>query len=510
MSMIDELKSRVGSTIRPTKFHLHPTVKHSPVPRLFACNDPPSESERLLILHTVENREKEIQDIDRRMKLSEWSCGSSAGQWATKKSIREEFIRLHKLLLSPIRVLPTEICNLCFTIRSWRAIVLSMSQLWDAITIDFSQPRSTLLASLKYLQIMLGRSSEQLLRISLISGPTSSSAVFEALADVMPACERWEEFAISAPYDVMAALDQITTNGLPETLIQDLKLLLKRSTSTRVKKLHLLVTPSGAVPPGSITELLELCPEVIDLELPLPPRKDLSNLILGQNPIHLVPGLRYLTFHNDVFEWNPGVTQRLAAIASSRCEPRTPPASPSCPSRHLRFPTEDACLDAFAVLHDVRVGYGRIYSEDVNETFCKVLNTLDAPCEENWVLKGLQNVKAAATKLTPIFTQRLSYVIEFSEDAEYESIETLYLNDSAIPGNQEHKFKERGLQALQQWCKILLEDAPNCKWGFEPPSSLVYVPTGDPIRQSKLQSLKMFFGLDMASESLQCLISGED
>ncbi|CAA7271154.1 unnamed protein product [Cyclocybe aegerita] len=537
-----------------------------------------------------------------------------------------------------------------------------MSRLWDTITVDFSQPRSTLRVSLKYLQIMLGRSSDQLLRISLISGPTSSSAVFEALADVIPACERWEEFSISAPYDVIVALDrpplklpslrrldvklwsgfgqhpphevllrsfndcpvlhtasitgngatvllisrwhqlhsfggrtsdlttiqkflasypqitclsitivpvplasnqqtlnmpavrciklffdpspndsllevgrtllrllilpsveEITTNNLPGTLIQDLKLLLKRSTSTRVKKLYLLGMPSGIVPAGSITELLELCPDIVDLELPLPPPRDLSNLVLGQNSTHLVPGLKSLTFHNDRFDWNPGAMQTLTAITSSRCEPRPPSASPFCSTIHLRFPTEDACLDAFAMLHDVRVGYGRIYLEDVNETFCKVLDTLEAPCEENWVLKGLQSVKAVATKSTTTCIQRLSYVIEFSEDSEAESVKALYrskvhhamlrfiqLNDSAIPGNQKHNFKERGLQTLRQWCKILLEDAPNCKWGFEPPGSLVYIPTGDSIRQSKLHALKMFFGLDMSSGSLQCLISKED
>ena len=73
---------------------------------------------------------------------------------------------------------------------------------------------------------------------------------------------------------------------------------------------------------GELTTLLRLTPHLVELNLPLPPPEDLSNLIIRRNSRPLVPLLQMLTFEAEAVR-RAEISQALNDLAVSRCYQNT-------------------------------------------------------------------------------------------------------------------------------------------------------------------------------------------
>jgi hypothetical protein len=114
----------------------------------------------------------------------------------------------------------------------------------------------------------------------------------------------------------LPAIQEIRIAGFEGHLIPVLIAMISRSQSPcMLKKLAFRTSELNS---GELTTLLRLTPHLVDLNLPLPPPEDLSNLIIGRDSRPLVPLLQTLTFEAEAFH-RAETSQALNALAVSRC-----------------------------------------------------------------------------------------------------------------------------------------------------------------------------------------------
>ena len=118
----------------------------------------------------------------------------------------------------------------------------------------------------------------------------------------------------------LPAIQEILIAGFEGHLITVLTAMISRSHSPCMLKKFAFRT--SELDSGELTTLLRLTPHLVDLNLPLPPPEDLSNLIIGRNSRPLVPLLQMLTFEAEAVR-RAETSQALNALAVSRCYKNT-------------------------------------------------------------------------------------------------------------------------------------------------------------------------------------------
>ena len=114
----------------------------------------------------------------------------------------------------------------------------------------------------------------------------------------------------------LPAIQEMWIAGFTGHLIPVLTAMISRSHSPCLLKKFAFRTTELAS--GELTTLLKLTPHLLDLNLPLPPPEDLTNLIYGRNSRPLVPLLQTLTVEADAIR-RAETSQLLNALAFSRC-----------------------------------------------------------------------------------------------------------------------------------------------------------------------------------------------
>ncbi|KAF8802727.1 hypothetical protein BYT27DRAFT_7196460 [Phlegmacium glaucopus] len=114
----------------------------------------------------------------------------------------------------------------------------------------------------------------------------------------------------------LPAIQEIWVAGFEGHLITVLTAMISRSHSPCMLKKFAF--RASEMESGELTKFLKLTPHLIDLNLPLPPSEDLTNLIIGQNSRPLVPLLQVLTIEADAIR-RVETSQLLNALAVSRC-----------------------------------------------------------------------------------------------------------------------------------------------------------------------------------------------
>ena len=114
----------------------------------------------------------------------------------------------------------------------------------------------------------------------------------------------------------LPAIQEILIAGFEGHLITVLIDMISRSPSPCMLKKFAFRT--SELDSGELTALLRLTPHLVDLNLPLPPPDDLSNLVIGQSSKPLVPLLQMLTFEAEAVR-RAETNQALNALAVSRC-----------------------------------------------------------------------------------------------------------------------------------------------------------------------------------------------
>ena len=114
----------------------------------------------------------------------------------------------------------------------------------------------------------------------------------------------------------LPAIQEIRIAGFDGHLITVLTAMISRSRSPCMLKKFAFRT--SELNSGELTRLLRLTPHLVELNLPLPPPEDLSNLIIGRNSRPLVPRLQMLTFEAEGIR-RAETSQILNTLAASRC-----------------------------------------------------------------------------------------------------------------------------------------------------------------------------------------------
>ena len=119
----------------------------------------------------------------------------------------------------------------------------------------------------------------------------------------------------------LPAIQEILISGFEGHLITILTAMISRSQSPCMLKKFAFRT--SELDSGELTTLLRLTPLLVELNLPLPPPEDLSNLIIGRNNNNnnsrpLVPLLQMLTFEAEAVR-RAETSQALNDLAVSRC-----------------------------------------------------------------------------------------------------------------------------------------------------------------------------------------------
>ena len=114
----------------------------------------------------------------------------------------------------------------------------------------------------------------------------------------------------------LPAIQEILIAGFEGHLITVLTAMISRSHSPCMLKK--LAFRTSELDSGELTTLLRLTPHLVELNLPLPPPEDLSNLIISRNSRPLVPFLQMLTFEAETVR-RAETSQALNALAVSRC-----------------------------------------------------------------------------------------------------------------------------------------------------------------------------------------------
>lgn len=237
-----DLRKRGASFLRNAILPILPGVSglivlESPVPHLLISNDPPREEEVALARNVI--RKVGVEEERMKTKLSTRSLGRDVGYWSTvtrhKIAQTSLFIQQHQGVVSPLRILPTEILQEIFLFvvgtrteaqwttvadipwvlgqvcQTWRKCALALSCLWNHLpTMDLSTSDMTMRTKLQleYLEELIHRSRSAPLDIYLFS--LGFKGISHPIVDlVIQHCERWEVITIKIDISLLHRFREI-------------------------------------------------------------------------------------------------------------------------------------------------------------------------------------------------------------------------------------------------------------------------------------------------------------
>ena len=225
----------------------------SPVPHLVESNAAPTDAERTLIQVAIDNISSELAAAHDFSPTLEHEPNKPKPMEDTDFEIAQEFVRVHKAILSPFRRLPNEIigeiiCHYSQSVifrdpykemgmtigfwdndiwpmvpsqvcQSWRGIALSLRHLWARIVIDtckweLGRPPKRFLHVFK---TALSRSAGAPLAISMcachiLQGPIQDRE-FDTIIDIlMSHSDKWETLYITSNRSFLKSLQRVKNN----------------------------------------------------------------------------------------------------------------------------------------------------------------------------------------------------------------------------------------------------------------------------------------------------------
>jgi len=196
--MFSKLQRRTGNNPSST-----------PLSHLLTSNDSPSDAEETLVRNTIKAMRGEI--IALKLKIDNYSSYSrSVNTLEDRKATIIRNITAHESIISPLRRLPPELLQVIFlqthwdpqttstlawslsqVCRSWRTIVHDTPILWNYITINFNKKPTKLHPQEDRLKLILQRSGNVDLRISISGIMNQGDRRLSLLLILMAQSERW-------------------------------------------------------------------------------------------------------------------------------------------------------------------------------------------------------------------------------------------------------------------------------------------------------------------------------
>ncbi|KAF5310736.1 hypothetical protein D9619_007890 [Psilocybe cf. subviscida] len=217
MQFINKSTKRKINSILPGK------KKASPVPHLLKTNDPPSDSEIILVQDALVKAREELEVL-------EYQLGRIAAthEDALKKDEKsyQKFIRSHTAVLSLVRRLPDDILATIFeevsfsprayyshppwalsqVCRDWRRVALSLPHLWKCIDLKLDVESQKTHSFLTFLTNHLDRSNQVPLNIFVACSTSAYDYVHHPFIDILCRCaERWGSFNVTVPGTTLQA-----------------------------------------------------------------------------------------------------------------------------------------------------------------------------------------------------------------------------------------------------------------------------------------------------------------
>ena len=221
----------------------------SPVPHLIESNAAPTDAERTLIQDAIDNISGELAPARDYSSLLEHEANKPKPMEDADVEIAQEFLRVHKAILSPFRRLPNEIigeiiCHYCQSVvyrdpyteirmaigfwdndvwpvvpsqvcQSWRGIALSLRHLWARIVFDtciweLKRPPKRFLHVLK---TGLSRSAGAPLAISICHQAPIQDRDFDTILDILMAhSDKWETLYITSYRSFLESFQRVKNN----------------------------------------------------------------------------------------------------------------------------------------------------------------------------------------------------------------------------------------------------------------------------------------------------------
>lgn len=221
----------------------------SPVPHLIESNAAPTDAERTLIQDAIDNISGELAPARDYSSLLEHEANKPKPMEDADVEIAQEFLRVHKAILSPFRRLPNEIIgeiirHYCQSVvyrdpyteirmaigfwdndvwpvvpsqvcQSWRGIALSLRHLWARIVFDtciweLKRPPKRFLHVLK---TGLSRSAGAPLAISICHQAPIQDRDFDTILDILMAhSDKWETLYITSYRSFLESFQRVKNN----------------------------------------------------------------------------------------------------------------------------------------------------------------------------------------------------------------------------------------------------------------------------------------------------------
>jgi len=265
--------------------------------------------------------------------------------------------------------------------------------------------------------------------------------------------------------------------------------------------------------PGSLTALLELTPQLLELQLELPPLDDFLRLIVVPGSSPLVPMLETLIIHVDVEDIWKDIP--FTALARSRCE------IDKVSTEFFSLPSERRKLKTFRLAffnpHLCRMAQAALngWLEDDPKPNSDQTHHLRL-----WKHMLHEELPELDYKLRPRkrkfdlkFAHRLDRLLKTIEQFQLDDVKGLYasglhlslrrsshMRPDHIPGDNIYHFRTRSQRILNNWAPALRKNLAVLQWVLEGTQSLVYIPLNDALRESP-EALNMVYGLPYVGAS---------
>ncbi|KAF8149420.1 hypothetical protein B0H34DRAFT_186508 [Crassisporium funariophilum] len=260
-----------------------------------------------------------------------------------------------------------------------------------------------------------------------------------------------------ADYDILLSsltlpsVKEIRVGSYQEDLVPHLTALIARSPDPCLLQKLTFRNASPALQTGELAKLLRLTPGLVELDLAMPHKFDLSDLVMSRRTgPPLVPLLEVLLIHSSMKEIY-GKERILRNLALSRCEKPT----------HRIGWDEDAGVGRRELLH----------------TELPELDSETPPRKRAFEWS---------------FPRRLDRLLELIEKYEPGNVVNIYMSKlhislrrlgamspNDIPGESKYHFRTRADDILNKWEGFIRADLVNMRWAMKGNRSLVYVPADD-------------------------------
>ena len=300
----------------------------------------------------------------------------------------------------------------------------------------------------------------------------------------------------------LPAVEEIEVEQYQGDLLSHLIPMLSRCPRPSVlRKLTLRAATQGE---GGLTSLLKLTPQLVKLDLELPPLQDILQLAINSESPPLVPMLETLIVHVSTEDiWMKAIPLTTLAHSRSEIDEMLMVSGERKQLRNIRivFPSPSSCHMAQVELNgwlddpeptSNQSHHFRLWKHILHEELPE-LDYKDPPRTRKLDLKfayrldrllgaiedfQLNDVKSLFVRESGLF---LLLLIHYSQASElHSSLRRLScIQPNRIPGDNIYHFRMRSQEILNAWAPSLRKDLVTLQWVLKGARSLIYVPVND-------------------------------